>query len=251
MTTTARSLRAVVTRGLAVLGSLALTLGLTAVAAPAQAVGTGYRLSYATVGKQAIVVRWNPCQAAITYKVNLRFAGPDHRRALRDVKGAVSRLSHATGMRFRYEGGTGQIPTGTGWYRRQTSTEIVIAWTPRSRTSLLERGAAGEGGYVYKTYSTRGRTVAAIGRGYLLLDAAQRSEFRPGFGRGVTRGSLLLHELGHVVGLNHVSSRSQTMHPVIVSRSRASYKPGDRAGLRRSGRPAGCTPVPRGIWRQV
>ena len=50
----------------------------------------------------------------------------------------------------------------------------------------------------------------------------------------------MLHELGHAMGLNHVTDPRQLMYPVIMSRSRAAYGPGDLAGLRRLGRTQGC-----------
>lgn len=82
-------------------------------------------------------------------------------------------------------------------------------------------------------------------RGYVVVNSAMNSRFRSGFGSGTTRGEMLLHELGHVVGLNHVSSSSQLMYPVLIARTVASYKTGDLRGLSVVGRPAGCVSVPR------
>ena len=42
----------------------------------------------------------------------------------------------------------------------------------------------------------------------------------------------ILHELGHVAGLNHVSRHSEVMYPQIDSSSPASYGAGDLAGFR-------------------
>jgi len=63
---------------------------------------------------------------------------------------------------------------------------------------------------------------------------------KPGFTAGASVGALLLHELGHAVGLNHVSLRSQIMYPTIGSWTRAGYHYGDLEGLRAVGRAAGC-----------
>ena len=51
--------------------------------------------------------------------------------------------------------------------------------------------------------------------GFVVVDPA--AKLTAGFGRGVTRGSLLMHELGHVAGLNHTSQTSQVMASSLSS----------------------------------
>lgn len=235
-----------------------------AAASPSQA--TGYRLHRVTtpdgVGH---VVRWNPC-ATVTYRVNLALAAgtPSGRSAaLADVREAVRRVSARTGVSFRFAGTTTEVPTSVGttsWWRRQHAAEVVVAWVDQrraaTRSSLLGKDAtgrwvAGTGGYVYKYWSSGGTWRLASGRGFLVLDAGQRGVFRPGFGAGVTRGALLLHELGHVMGLGHVASAGELMYPVVLSRRSAFYRSGDRAGLARVGRAAGCVPVPASVWTAI
>ena len=63
---------------------------------------------------------------------------------------------------------------------------------------------------------------------------------RAGFGAGLTRGNLEQHELGHVIGLDHVQDRGQVMYPSISDQSPDGYGPGDRAGLSILGRQSGC-----------
>jgi predicted Zn-dependent protease len=62
----------------------------------------------------------------------------------------------------------------------------------------------------------------------------------PGFGAGLSRGNLVQHELGHVVGLDHVQDRAQVMFPSISDKSPDGYGAGDRAGLAQLGAQAGC-----------
>ncbi|TAK70689.1 MAG: matrixin family metalloprotease [Actinomycetota bacterium] len=218
---------------------------------------TTYALTTVSVAGSPLAARWNPCQAQITVRANVAAAGRNaaaRRSAVRDVKGALARLSAATGMRFVYQGRTSYVPRGPGWAGANPA-EIVVAWvTPGGRRSsdLLSRsgagGVAGTGGVAYSMWSGGPGSGAEIGRGYVVLNAAARQSFKPGFGAGVTRGDLLLHELGHAVGLQHVSSASEVMYPVIVPRKVAGYSAGDLAGLAAVGAAAGCIEAPTAVW---
>jgi hypothetical protein len=93
--------------------------------------------------------------------------------------------------------------------------------------------------------------VGVIGRGFVVLDVAHAAATLPGFGAGRTRGDLLLHELGHVVGLAHVQDPAQLMYPVIRTRNWSGWRAGDRAGLVRLGRARGCIGAPDSLWPPV
>lgn len=207
------------------------------------------------------VVRWNPCQAAITYRVNVSALSPPARAgASRDINSAVNRLANATGINFAYSGTTSFVPTGSSW-SRNAPAEVVISYvTPGSgaKSSTLlgssaGRTVAGSGGYMYKSWTATGSApwTGAIGRGFVVLNAKQAQLFRPGFGAGVTRGNLVLHELGHVMGLSHVETKSALMYPTIVPRPRAGYQSGDVKGLATLGRRSGCLAVPDWAWSQI
>ena len=72
-----------------------------------------------------------------------------------------------------------------------------------------------------------------------------RSVPAPGFGDGSTWGRILIHELGHLIGLGHVARSDQIMFPELgVQRGEAQFHAGDVAGLRHLGREAGCLPTP-------
>ena len=68
------------------------------------------------------------------------------------------------------------------------------------------------------------------------------AQLKPGFGAGLRRGNLLLHELGHVVGLGHVSNAHLLMNPTMTSYTPNGYAAGDATGLAMVGRNAGCIP---------
>jgi hypothetical protein len=231
---------------------------------PATASGSTSKVAYQKMPDgRSLVARWNPCQV-ITYRVNpYVFPNNNEARAVRDVHDAVKRVSAATGIKFRYAGLTGQIPRNTSskrWHQSQTSAELVIAWVDQTRstarTDLLSRSgsgyAAGTGGYAYKYWKVgKDPWKGATGRGFVVLDYKQDKKFLWGFGKGVTRGSLLLHEIGHSLGLLHVGSTSQTMYPTVLWRSSTQYFSGDAAALKKVGRSAGCVSVPSWVWSDL
>jgi hypothetical protein len=251
-----RSRRTITTIAIATLLGVAMSS-----AAPAQAGPTNYQLTYASApAGQRPMVRWNPCRS-ISYKVNVTYAATStaaRRLAAYDVRVAMAKIAAATGLTFSYGGSTTEIPRSSGstsWSSRQRAADIVISWVRQTsssyRSDLLIRGSVGTGGSVWKIWSNGGPYVAAIGRGFTVLDSAMNSRFRPGFGSGVTRGALLLHEIGHVMGLQHVSTSSELMYPTVLSRRAAAYGSGDLTGLRRVGRSAGCISVPTSVWTSL
>jgi hypothetical protein len=196
-------------------------------------VATAHRLA-----SPSPVARWDPCRV-IGYRVNARQARPG---ALRDVKGALRRVHQATGLRFAYRGTTRLVPQS--WedsYPRDT--QLVIAWARPGQSLVLGRstGAMGVGGAAWQLgyRDARGTTVSRIVRGYVVIDASQQSRTPAGFGRGKTRGELLMHESAHAMGLSHVEDRRQLMHP-FMQETPARWGRGDLAGLAKLGAARGC-----------
>ncbi len=201
-----------------------------------------YSLSHAPGGA---LLRWNPC-AAIHYRVNTAQA-PKGVGVLIDVKAAIARVAKATGIRFVYDGPTSVIPQAG--YGQKTKPghplPLVIAWAKPGRvkggSSTLPAYDDGYGGYAWQSWTAGGVVhKPRIVSGFVVLSTKPAVAYRRGFGAGITRGELLLHELGHAMGLNHVSNAKQIMYPVIISRPKAEYGVGDRTGLRLVGRTRGC-----------
>lgn len=183
-------------------------------------------------------VRFDPC-TPLHYVVNASLGPPG---ALRDVRAAVRKTAEATGIHFVYDGRTHEGPIadrppfdleryGDRW------SPILIAWAPDD-PSLFQGDVVGTARSPYVA-NADGRLVYVGGAVYLKASA----QLDDGFGAGRTWGKVVLHELGHIVGLDHVDNPSEVMNPALVS-SPASWGPGDGAGLRELGRLAGCLDVP-------
>jgi len=228
---------------------LAPPLAMTAGAAPevkaAAAGGRGSATSYSVQRTDGHVIRWNPCRA-IHYRVNVAHAP---KGALADVKSAVGRVSRATGLTFVYDGSTKQIPQrsyATKLDPTKATPTIVVAWAAPGRgtghSNLLASDPREVGVGGYRAYSwSRGSAVhrLRILAGFAVL-STKSNDLKGGFGTGPNRGGLLLHELGHAVGLGHVHDKLQIMYPVLTKY--ASYGKGDLAGLRKLGHLGGCIP---------
>lgn len=250
--------------------ALALTLGASVPLSPhnsADAAGDRYDVHNWTdpKGKQHRI-RWNPCQASVTYAVNPRLAGktPGARSAaVDDVREAFRRVSNRSGIDFRFAGRTGEIPRNTAkgsWSDRQKAAEIVVSWVDQSRaktrTNLMSNSGSGYGsgvgGWMMRAWTdSDGDWHAAIGRGFVVLNSGHNNLYKSGYGSGMTRGALLLHEIGHATGLGHVGTTRELMYPTMIDRSVTVYKEGDRAGLKKVGRPLGCVWGANDAWRQI
>jgi len=183
-----------------------------AAARPTALADPGYTLN---LGPDGVPIRWNPCRTN-HYRVNAANGGPG---ALADVTSALAQLTAVSGLQFVDDGPPTEI-SQSGYGRTQTpdsAPPLLIAWAAASW-----RGADGVG-----------RALQIVSGVVVLKQAANLA---PGFGpaNGATRGRVLLHELGHVAGLNHTGDANQVMYSVVDGRA-GTCAAGDQAGLARVG----------------
>ncbi|MDQ1709559.1 MAG: hypothetical protein QOG49_944 [Frankiaceae bacterium] len=189
--------------------------------------GKGKAAWAAADGTTARPARWNPC-APIVYYVNPRKMPST---GMADLREALRRISMVNGLSFRY-GGRRDVIATAGY--RAPAGSFLVAW----------EGVAEARGAVY-AYDA-GRTWFVddghrIISGYVVINADYIGTGRsaPGFGATLSQGGLFMHELGHVVGLGHVSDAWAIMNPAGRLPA-AVWGASDIAGLRAVGRQAGC-----------
>lgn len=213
-------------------------------AVPAATAGSpirGSRLSYSlNTSMNGSVARWNPCDGTIHVRINATQGGAG---ALADALTALAALSSGTGLNFVYDGPTTFVPNSANSASQPAA--VVLAWASpgagAGQSNAYQPGAIGEGGWRSTGTSVNGGATWTwkITSGFVVVDPGVR--LQGGFGNGQTRGGLLLHELGHVVGLGHTGDPSQVMFPVLRPESYGSYGAGDLAGLNAVGARGGCT----------
>jgi hypothetical protein len=173
-------------------------------------------------------VRWNPC-GVIRYSVNLGGYDGSFRPVITE---AVERLEAATGLPLVPVGDTTFMPTSanSGQFPSATS-EMVIALGDEGQTDLVNGNVVGRTSIIYGV---------AIARASVVIDmsAVGKSTILPWSSTGA--GPVLLHELGHAVGLDHTSDPTQLMYAFASSSGPTTYGAGDLTGLWQLGAAAGC-----------
>lgn len=199
--------------------------------------------------------RFNPCQT-INYRLNSKDVGPTG-RAL--VKTALLQVTWATGIRFRYVGKSNLIPYNMGKRKHYPrGTDLVIAWATHAEVpDFVRRTAAGFGGpqWLYPARNSKGQRVwMTTEAGVTLSTDHWHTEFAHSFfdNTRATAGELILHEVGHALGLDHVPAASQE---IMNGRSyyrypdgyyKGLYNHGDLNGLSKVGLKQGCLRQVRG-----
>ena len=174
------------------------------------------------------IPRWNACHT-ISYAVSPgNYTSP----ALRSmIDEAVQRLAAATGLTMGAVADTTYVPTGAD----QTLTgvpsgELVIALSDSAHTDLVPGDIVGRSGIV-----TLGNAIVKASVVVDMGDVGGRAEWA-----GAGPGPVLLHEIAHAVGLDHVNDPAQLMNPVTSPTGPTTYGSGDLNGLWQLGVAAGC-----------
>ena len=109
---------------------------------------------------------------------------------------------------------------------------VLVSWVTAKENPVMASAVTGEGGS--SAFGFPGGPRAYVS-GAVELDAAKlTSELKRPDGKRVVR-AVVLHELGHLVGLDHVSAANQLMYPQIQP-GVTDFGTGDLTGLAALGR---------------
>lgn len=162
---------------------------------------------------------WDRC-GPITWVVR---RGPGPADAVAVAAAAVEQLRAATAFTFVFGGTTEKlIASGDGGAERT----LHISWATPAELADLVGSVAGVGG---QRYRIEGNGPPRVYAGYAVVDST--GGLATGFDGGASEGAVLLHELGHAMGLAHVDNPGLLMAPSMDAGLSAAYQPGDLAAL--------------------
>jgi Matrixin len=170
-------------------------------------------------------VGWDPCEP-IRFQVNPE-GEPVGGSEL--IERAMERMSAATGLVFEDEGTTDERPFTAQFVPLGTDKPVVIGWSTPAEFAALAGDIAGLGGGVAQE-GVLSHDYPIPGGVALDTDAFTTAQVAA---RPRTMEAIVLHEIGHVVGLAHVNEPTELM--AAANNGQIDFGPGDREGLARLG----------------
>ncbi|MGY1709090.1 matrixin family metalloprotease [Geodermatophilus sp. SYSU D00758] len=152
------------------------------------------------------------------------------------VHEGFARLSEVTGLQFVFDGGTDESPSGDRVPFQPDRygdrwAPVLVSWRTEAEVPEFLTDVVGLAGSAAvsrpggpEVFVTGAVDLDAAAFGHLLADEAGTARAR----------AIVLHELGHLVGLDHVTDPAQLMYP--MTSTALDYAPGDLAGLAELGR---------------
>ena len=156
-------------------------------------------------------VAYEPCRP-LHLVVNSRTAPPEGDQLLAE---ALAGIGRSTGLQLIFDGPTDEPPDARrAPYQPQRYGErwapVLVAWSDPGEQPRLAGRTAGLGGSTAVRSSAENLEVYVSGG--VVLDGPQLGRMLEERGGAAQVRSVILHELGHLVGLGHVDDESQVMH---------------------------------------
>lgn len=143
---------------------------------------------------------------------------------------SLERVSELSGFDLRYTGPSTERPAARDARLQREGYEsrppVQVAWSDAEETPALEGDVVGLGGSVSVRGGDLPREVYVTGR--VVLDAPDLAEVLDDHGEEAVR-AVVMHELGHLLGLGHVGDPDELMAPANTGQT--DFGAGDREGL--------------------
>ena len=200
------------------------------------------------LGHHGVRYTFDPCKT-IKYVVNADDVGP---YGIFLAQLGMAQLSRATGIKVKYIGTSHQIPFQTDETRLPRNQDLLIAWADEAELpEFVTAPAIGFGGAVQLHPARDGRShrVWETTQAAVVLDTTAYFSgiYTQGYlGTTPAWGEVILHELGHAAGLDHVLATDEIMYPGAGNGPypdgyfRGLYGAGDLKGLAKDGLGQGC-----------
>jgi hypothetical protein len=182
-------------------------------------------------------VGYDPCRP-VHYVIRPDHAPEGGGQLIRD---AVARVAEVTGLRFVHDGPTAEVSTASrALFQPDTYGDrwapVLISWQTEAENPEFGTSTIGQAGSAVVHI---GGGPAVLATGVVDLDAAAFAELLAEPEGVPLARAVVLHELGHLVGLAHVPDDSQLMNS--STQDVLDYAAGDLTGLARLGAGA-CVP---------
>lgn len=158
------------------------------------------------------------------------------------IMDAVLRVSQATGLKFVFDGTTSESPSfNRAEYQPERYGDhwapVLISWATVADNPDFAINVEGESGSISISQGSGPKIYIT---GLVELDSVKLSQMLQSPGGNLAVESVVLHELGHLVGLAHVADASQLMYPAS-GLGITDFAAGDLTGLAMLGQGA-CVP---------
>lgn len=216
---------------LASAGLLTLAAVPAAQADRGSAPAASYTSIFADEGPRYDGTGWDVCGTPITWSVDVSQLGPKAAKArIADLEWALGQWGEVSGLSFEFVGRESLTLDPTTVTLRSDANgpktrHMSFSFLEDKSTRLLNKTTVGLGSPMAQSVTTSdGSTTTSIINGSAIfsidfLAKASENDVR----------ALLLHEIGHVMGLGHTDDDSQVMHPMLDGDT--SLGAGDVAGV--------------------
>jgi hypothetical protein len=176
-------------------------------------------------------VTYGPCRA-ISVEINPAGEVPGGSQLVLE---AMARVSELSGLELVYVGPSSERPDD--WEARMSGggleayPPVLVSWSDEDETPGLADNVVGLGG----SYSLRGGDYAQERylTGSVELDGPDLNDVYEREGGAADVRAVIMHELGHLLGLGHVQARGELMSD--ANDGQHDFGPGDKEGLARLG----------------